>query len=80
MDNRIDRNGLNKYVCVFMSMYLCMHRVERWRDALFIIGICYTMFITGQRSWLIDDLIYKMTFEVLHHTESSETFYSNYFY
>lgn len=58
MDNRVHRNGVNmanivsrrKYVCVFMSMYLCMYRVERWRDAFCTLGICYTMFITCQRS------------------------------
>lgn len=87
MDNRIHRNDVNmakvlsrkKYVCVCMYVYLCMYRVRKMERCTLHLGIRYTMFITCQISWFKDDLIYKVIFEVLHHTKSSKTFYSNYF-
>lgn len=36
------------------------------------------MYITCQRSGLKYDLIYKVIFEVFHHTKSSEALYADY--
>lgn len=82
---RANRNGVNtaslirKYVVCFMYMYLCMYCVRKMERRTVRLGICYTMFITYQRSGL-SDLIYKVIFEVFHHTKGSETLNTNNFH
>jgi len=63
------------------SMYVSCEKDEEVQEMH--PGICYIyiyiyMYITCRRSGLKNDLIYKVIFEVFHHTESSETPYADY--
>lgn len=64
-----------KYLLCFMYMYRVrkMKRCTR-RTLEYVIY----MYITCWRSGLKNDLIYKVIFEVFHHTKSSETPYADY--
>lgn len=85
MGGRLRRNSVNMIQSLksqeiplcFMYMYVSCEKDEEVHETH--PGICYIyMYITCWRSGLKNDLIYKVIFEVFHHTESSETPYADY--